>query len=100
MKEQKFINKYIYTGPNHSQKDIKIIKKHYLIMKNERDKYKFKLNDLEEQAKYLDICRKEYLERIDRALDFIDIYTDGINLSAFNCLELMLKIENILKGED
>lgn len=38
-------------------------------------------------------------QRIDNAIDFINIYTNGINLQAFDCLKLMYKIEEILKGE-
>lgn len=37
---------------------------------------------------------------ISTAIDFIDIYTDGINLEAFDCLDLMYKIKDILKGSD
>jgi hypothetical protein len=33
----------------------------------------------------------------DDAIEFIDIYTDGINLEAFDCLDLMYKIKEILK---
>lgn len=38
-------------------------------------------------------------ERIENAIDFINIYTNGINLEAFDCLKLMYKIEEILKGD-
>ena len=34
---------------------------------------------------------------ISTAIDFIDIYTDGINLEAFDCLELMYKVKEILE---
>lgn len=37
--------------------------------------------------------------KIEKAIDFINIYTNGINLEAFDCLKLMNKIEEILKGD-
>lgn len=33
----------------------------------------------------------------DEVIEFIDIYTDGINLEAFDCLDLMYKIKEILE---
>ena len=40
---------------------------------------------------------KELHNKIDKAIDFIDIYTNGINLEAFDCLKLMYKIKDLLK---
>lgn len=58
---------------------------------------------IEQDGKEIEKWRNAYFElqkRIDRAVEIIDIYTDGINLEAFDCLELMLKIEDVLKGEE
>lgn len=44
------------------------------------------------------LMRKELQKRIDDAIEFIDIYTDGINLEAFDCLKLMYKVKEILEG--
>lgn len=43
---------------------------------------------------------KELHNKIDKAIDFIDIYTNGINLEAFDCLKLMYKIKDLLKDSD
>jgi hypothetical protein len=40
---------------------------------------------------------EELKKKIEKAIEFIGIYTDGINLEAFDCLKLMLRIEEILK---
>ena len=43
---------------------------------------------------------KELHNKIDKAIDFIDIYTNGINLEAFDCLKLMYKIKDLLKDSN
>lgn len=50
-----------------------------------------------------DLCRNlqeenEQLEtNITEVIDLIDMYTDGIKLEAFDCLDLMYKIKEILE---
>ena len=51
-----------------------------------------------EENTHLQQENQQLEEKINKAIEFINIYTDGINLQAFNCLNLMYKIEEILKG--
>ena len=58
------------------------------------------ISDLVEEVEYKELWRKEYKQRIDKAIRFIDVYTNGINLEAFDCLKLMYRIKDILQGDD
>ena len=84
------------------------------IMKLEDEYIELILMSLQEERKHwirnYSRCHNEYVnlkqentklkERIDSTIDFIHIYTNGINLEAFDCLKLMYKIEEILKDSD
>ena len=63
-----------------------------------------KVNQLEEENKSLQVeidllnDNRIYLnKKIADAIEFIDIYTDGINLEAFDCLKLMYRVKEILE---
>ena len=56
--------------------------------------------DIKDYVIKLEQENKELHNKIDKAIDFIDIYTNGINLEAFDCLKLMYKIKDLLKDSD
>ena len=58
---------------------------------------RLKLYDL---VKELQQENQQLHNKIDKAIDFIDIYTNGINLEAFDCLKLMYKIKDLLKDSN
>jgi hypothetical protein len=63
----------------------------------EIEEYHEDVRELYEYTRQLQQKVNQLETNIDDAIEIIDIYTDGINLEAFDCLDLMYKIEEILE---